>query len=146
MLFGPQGTPEAMRMLKGPWSILAFLPEPGEAWLSCAFQGWAQAPPSPAGSSPCRTPPGRPCSQGARDRRSADHGGPTPIPWAWPAPELRAPSLGPTLPLDPPDWSHWAFGAGPGASHRLGAEHGHSQEGSLSALPLVLRPRPPGPA
>lgn len=53
MLFGPQGTSEAMRMPKGPWSTLAFLPEPGEAWLSCASRGLDQATPSPAGSSPC---------------------------------------------------------------------------------------------
>ena len=56
MLFGPQGTSEATRMLKGPWSTLAFLPEPGEAWLPCASRGWAQGPPSPAGSSPCTAP------------------------------------------------------------------------------------------
>ena len=58
MLFGPQGAPEALRMFKGPCSTLAPLPEPGEAWLSCA--SWAGlSPPSLTGSSPC-PPTGRP--------------------------------------------------------------------------------------
>lgn len=80
-------------MLKGPWSALASSLSPGRPGcpvlpgLGSVLPAWPAALPAPLAGRPGLSAlrPAGP-ALGARDRRPADHGGPTPIPWAWPDP------------------------------------------------------------